>query len=1132
MSDPENKKSKSKVAEREEKTLAFWREQKIFEKSVEKTAPRGDFVFYDGPPFATGRPHFGHIMTGTIKDVTLRYKTMRGYRVPRRWGWDCHGLPVENLVEKELNLATKKEIEKFGIDKFNEKARASVLRYEEVWKEIIPRTGRWVDMDHPYKTMDANYTESVWWSFKTLFEKKLIYQGFKSMHLCPRCETTLSNFEVSQGYKDITDISVYAKFKLLDEENTYLLAWTTTPWTLPGNVALAVKSDGIYVKAKLKNSEENYILLKSLVEKVLKTDFEILEEFAGEKLIGKEYKTLFDYYAKTGKVYGAEFVSTEEGTGIVHIAPAFGEEDYQLSLQEKLAFVQHVGTDGRFKPEVTDFAGELVKPKEAHQETDIKIIKYLAGKNLLFAKEKIVHSYPHCWRCDTPLLNYASSSWFLKVTDPELKNKIIAENQKVAWTPAEIRDGRFGKWLEGARDWAISRSRYWGATLPVWVCEKCEAQKVVGSVEELKNLLPKSGNNYFLIRHGEAESNVRGIVTSEMTGNGLTEKGREQVLEKLGFFKEKKIELILASDLLRVKETAEIVANGLGFDSTKVIYDERLRELNFGDYSGEEIATYHQHFISEDARFTVRPPKGENLTDLKKRVMNLLYELENKYQNQNILLISHGDPTWLMQEKSDATYLQNGEIKELNFTALPHNSDYELDLHRPYIDEVKLKCEKCAGGMTRVPEVFDTWYDSGSVPFASQNLRQLVPADFIAEGLDQTRGWFYTLLVLSTALFNKSPYKQVVVNGLILAEDGKKMSKRLNNYPELTDVLDKYGADALRYYLMASPAVRAEDVAFSEKGLDEVVKKIILRLENVVAFYELYQQENPENKNNSEIKKSEKNSENILDQWILARLAQLNTEVTESLENYELDQASRPFSLFVDDLSTWYLRRSRKRPEALVVLKKVLLELAKLLAPFMPFIAEEIYQKFRESSDPKSVHLENWPKTEKSNTESDHVLAAMSFARSFVTMALMQRAEKGIKVRQPLSLLLIKHSSDLELPFWDEISEIIKEEVNVKKVELSAELTQDDPPIVIYLDLEITAELKAEGEFRDLIRAVQDERKKLKLVPGQMAELTLNPDKQALLEKTDNKLELQKTCSVSLIKFDDQCPTNSIRLKV
>lgn len=1130
MADLDNKKAKSKVAEREEKTLAFWRERKIFEKSVENPpaggAKNGEFVFYDGPPFATGVPHYGHILPGTIKDIIPRYKTMRGYRVPRRWGWDCHGLPIENLVEKELGLETKKDIEKFGIEKFNERARASVLTYEKEWREIIPRTGRWIDMDNAYKTMDVSYTESVWWSFKNLFEKKLIYQGFKSMHLCPRCETTLSNFEVNQGYRDITDISVYVKFELVDEPNTFLLAWTTTPWTLPGNAALAVRSDAVYVKSK--KDGENLIVLQNLAEKILKANYEIVGETTGKDLIGKKYKSLFSYYQETGKVYAADFVSTEEGTGIVHIAPAFGEEDYQLSLREKIPLIQHVGTDGRFKPEVTDFAGELVKPKDDHQATDIKIIKYLAGKNLLFAKEKIIHSYPHCWRCDTPLLNYASSSWFLKVTDEKLKEKIIAENKKIKWMPEEIRDGRFGKWLEGARDWAISRSRYWGSTLPVWECAECKNQEVFGSVAELKAKLPKSGNKYYLMRHGEGDHNVQNIVSSLPDNpHHLTATGREQSVAAGQMLKDAKIDLIISSDFVRTRETTEILAEQLGLEKNQVVYDVRLREVNFGGLNNKPFVEYSDYVNKLADKFNTPFPGGESFEMVRSRVREVMQECENKYREKNILVITHEAVIRFMEgfaqaldtraswesrspAKDKNRQIKPGQFIETSFLNYPRDKNGALDLHRPYIDEVKFKCEKCAGEMSRVPEVFDTWYDSGSVSFASKNVRELVPADFIAEGLDQTRGWFYTMLVLGTALFGQSPYKQVIVNGLVLAEDGKKMSKRLKNYPELTDVLDKYGADALRYYLIASPLVRAEDAAFSEKGLDEVVKKIILRLENVLAFYELYQKENENTANSREAKLE--NSKNILDQWILSRLAELNQEVTENLEKYELDKAARPLALFVDDLSTWYLRRSRKRLEALTVLRHVLLEFSKILAPFMPFLAEEIYQKLKSERNNESVHLEVWPEWGKVD---DKLLNEMSEARRIVSLGLELRAQAGVKVRQPLARLIIKNQIS------GEYQEIIRDELNLKEV-----VSRSDLPTELELDTTLTAELREEGELRDLMRVIQDARKEAGLLPGELAVLTANPAKQKLIEK--NKVELKQTCALAEITLDEQCPTISI----
>ena len=971
---------KSPIALREEKTLAFWRENKIFEKTLEKESPKGEFVFYDGPPFATGTPHYGHLLAGTMKDVIPRFKTMQGFHVPRRWGWDCHGLPIENLVEKELNLKSKKDIEDFGIEKFNEAAREAVLRYDHEWKEIVPRTGRFIDMDHAYVTMDPTYSESIWWSFKTLYDKNLIYQGFKSMFLCPHCETTLSNFEVSQGYKDITDISVYVKFELENNSpstgsghaKTFVLAWTTTPWTLPGNVALAVNPEILYVLVEVKG--EKVILAKERLA-ALKDEHLVIKEFKGSELIGKKYQPLFDYYQNADlknkeniwKIVGADFVTTTDGTGVVHIAPAFGEDDYNLSLKENLPFIQHVSVDGKFKKEVTDFAGQPVKPistkdePQAHQKADIEIIKYLAGKGTLFAKEKIIHSYPHCWRCDTPLLNYASSSWFVKVTD--LKDKLVSENGKVHWVPEEIGTGRFGKWLENARDWAISRSRFWGAPLPVWICKKCEKIEVIGSVEELKQ---KTG----------------GII--------------------------------------------------------------------------------------------------------------------------------------------------------------PKNKKGELDLHRPYIDGVNWPCS-CGGEMKRVPEVFDTWYESGSMPYSQIHYpfenkelidqRKFFPADFIAEGQDQTRGWFYSLLVLSTGLFGESPYKNVIANGIVLAEDGQKMAKRLKNYPEVTYILDRYGADAMRYYLLSSPVVHAEDLAFSEKGLDEVVKKIIMRLDNVFTFYATYAGENTE--------AARSDSNNILDKWIIARLNELGNVVTESLERYELDRAAKPFMQFVDDLSTWYLRRSRNRfkdediddkKNALATMRYVLLELSKLMAPFMPFMAEDLFQKLnvkaevsrataatrheaREAQAALSVHLETWPHYAEASRGTSDILAEMSEVRKIVSLALEARAKAGIKVRQPLRELKIKNE---ELSKNQDLIELIKDEVNVKSVTFDLKLEGE-----VFLDITMTDDLKREGQARDLIRAIQELRKAAKLNPHDIVKLAVSTDEIGKSLISEFESDIKKTALISDISFSE-----------
>ena len=579
----ENK--KSDLFKKEQEILKFWKDNQIFEKSLEKDSPQGEYSFYDGPPFATGLPHYGHIVASLLKDVFPRYKTMQGYSVRRKWGWDCHGLPVESLVEKDLKIKSKDEIEdRVGVDKFNESCQTYVMKYADEWQKFIPMIGRWVDMKDDYKTMDPEYMESIWWVFKSLWDKGLIYEGYKSMHICPHCETTLSNFEVGLEYKDIKDLSITVKFELVDEPGTFVLAWTTTPWTLPGNVALAVGKDMDYVKVELDGKK--YILVKELLETVLADKkYTIVEEFKGKKLIGKAYQPLFNYFSgnkntknrENGwKIYAADFVTIEDGTGIVHIAPAFGEDDMNLGKENNLPFIQHVFLNGKFTEEMQDFAGREVKPKEDINKTDVEIIKYLAAKDLLFSKEKYEHSYPHCWRCEAPLLNYATKSWFVKVTD--IKDKIIANNQKVNWIPASFKEGRMGKWLEGARDWSISRQRYWGSVLPIWKCD-CGEIKVIGSIAELEKLSGKKVN----------------------------------------------------------------------------------------------------------------------------------------------------------------------------------------DLHKHVVDQITIQCEKCDNEMKRILDVLDCWFESGAMPYASVHypfenkewFENNFPAEFIAEGQDQTRGWFYTLLVLSTALFDK-----------------------------------------------------------------------------------------------------------------------------------------------------------------------------------------------------------------------------------------------------------------------------------------------------------------------------------------------------------------------------------------
>lgn len=1113
---PKETKPKSKIVEIEEKVLDFWAKNDSFKKSLENKGK--EFVFYDGPPFANGSPHYGHLLASFIKDTIPRYKTMRGFHVSRRWGWDCHGLPVENLIEKELDLKSKKDIELYGIEKFNGAAKDSVLRYADEWRKQIVRIGRWVDMDNDYRTMDAGYTESVWWIFKTLYEKGLIYEGFKSMQICPRCETTLSNFEVNQGYKDITDISVYVSFQMVEEPGTYFLAWTTTPWTLPGNVALAVGADIDY--AEVLCGAKRYIVAQDRVADTFAGKEHSIEEVVkGSELVGKKYVPLFSYYNTNAtknvengfKVYAADFVTITDGTGIVHIAPAFGEDDMKLGNRESLPFIQHVGMDGKFKSEVVDFAGQEVKPKADHQKADVEIIKWLAHRGSLFEKKKIIHSYPHCWRCDTPLLNYAASSWFVRVTD--FKDRLVTANKKVSWVPDDIRDGRFGKWLEGARDWAISRSRFWGAPLPVWRGVDSGKLYVAGNIKELSDLIERSGNKYTLMRHGESEANALGISNSEkIDAFHLTEKGRQQVYDRIKDIKPKGIDLIIASDFMRTKETARIIAEACDIDSKDIVYDVRLREFKVGpEREGKSWRETEAHVLG-----TGKPYAGmETPADIKKRVFDALYDIDQKYKDKNILIIAHGailntlmagvehvPSLQYIFHDSRRLFKHTAEVHDLDFVRLPHNKEFHLDLHRPFID--KVSCVAPDGeSLMRVPEVFDCWFESGAMPYGEScyvgkakdnfnpkgglfNRSRGFPADFIAEGLDQTRGWFYSMLVLGVGLFNKSPYKNVIVNGIILAENGEKMSKRLNNYPDPMAVVGRYGADALRYYLLSSPVVVAQDVKFSEKGVDDISKKLIQRLDNVLAFYELYADEKTA---------TISNSANVLDRWIVARLIETGNEMTESLEKYQLDKASRPLMSFVDDLSTWYVRRSRDRFKsddesdkalALGTTRYILREFAKISAPFLPFYAEHLFGKVKSESDKESVHLESWP-SYKANKETSKLLSDMQEVRRLVTLALEQRANANIKVRQPLSSLSMK-SAVLGPEFLD----IIRDEVNVKSVISKADLESE-----VLIDLTITEELKKEGVIRDLIRSIQDLRKAEGLTVSDRAALLLDSDEKA-----------------------------------
>ncbi len=913
----------------EEEIVKFWQDNKTFEKSVDQRDASNAYVFYDGPPFATGLPHYGHIVGSIMKDVVPRFWTMRGKRVERRWGWDCHGLPIENIVEKELNLNSRKEIENYGVDKFNETCRSKVLMYADEWKKFITRFGRWVDMENDYKTMDPDFMESVWWVFKSLYEKDLIYEGYKSMHFCPRCETTLSNIEVSEGYKDVKDLSVTAKFELVDEPGIFVLAWTTTPWTLPGNVALAVGEKIEYVKVKMEDGL--YIVAKALAEKVLagKT-YEIVGELTGKDLEEKRYKPLFDFFVNENlknkenlyKIITADFVSTEDGTGVVHLAPAFGEDDMNVGKEKNLSFIQHVDQSGRFTKEVTPWAGIEVKPKDDPSSTDLLVLKALAAAGLLFSKEKYEHSYPHCWRCESPLLNYATSSWFIKVT--AIKDELLKNAREIHWLPDHLKEGRFGKWLEGARDWSISRSRYWGNPLPIWKCDSCSELVVIGSKKELEDL------------------------------------------------------------------------------------------------SGEKVSDLHKHFV----------------------------------------------------------------------------------------DKLTFKCEKCSGTMKRIPEVLDCWVESGSMPYGQmhypfenkEKFEKNFPAEFIAEGVDQTRAWFYVLHVISGGLFHTHAFKNVIANGIVLAEDGKKMSKRLKNYPDPMDVINKYGADSLRYFLVTSPVMRAEDLCFSEKGIDEVYKKVVLILMNVLSFYEMY---------SPELKTRKKASDNVLDKWIIGKLNLVVKETTEQMEAYDLPRAAKPIADFVNELSTWYVRRSRDRfkseneedkQNALNTLKNILERLALVMAPFLPYMSEHIWLSLGNES---SVHLQDWPENNFTSAD-EQIIKEMDLARQVVEAGLALRDERGIKVRQPLQTLEFNFpetSYDLSM----DLRNIVADELNVKEVLLEKNLLFDEGwpanwahegkgNLAVALNTTIDEGLRLEGMLRELTRQINNLRKEQGLTIQDKVKLLYNTE--------------------------------------
>jgi isoleucyl-tRNA synthetase len=1165
--------NKSETALREERILEFWKENKTFEKTLNATKGKKEFIFYDGPVTANSKPVLHTLVPFSFKDIIPRYKTMRGYHVRRKGGWDTHGLPVELQIEKRLNFKSKNDIENYGIAAFNKLCRESVWDYIELWKNFTNRIGYWADQDNAYVTYHNDYIESVWNIVKKINEQKLLYKDYKVVPWCPRCGTALSSHELAQGYEDVKDLSVYVKFKIKtsadacanglagvgDPENrgpeqkhtaeVFVLAWTTTPWTLPGNVALAVGEKIDYVKIKVVN--EILILAKARLS-IVTEPYEILEEIKGKDLIGLEYEPLYPFLANTifetekwkmekaYKVYGADFVTTEDGTGVVHTAVMYGQDDFVLGTKVGLPKHHLVGLDGKFLAGTGIFEGRFVRD----EEVAVDIIKDLAHRGLLFKKEKYEHSYPHCWRCKTALIYYARDSWYIKVSDSKIKNKMISENKKINWEPAHIRDGRFGEWLREIKDWAVSRERYWGTPLPVWICEDCKKVDVLGSVEEIKEKTKKSGNQYFIMRHGEAENNAKNIYSSDPNINHLTEKGKKEVLKTAKELKNKKITKIFCSPFLRTRETAEIVAEQINFPKDRIIYENKIREFEFGDLSNKPAKDYERHSQNDNWNFDTKIAGGESFQDVKNRFGEFLYNIDKNYQNEIILIVSHGfsievapsiiegadkkrslEIYWEEHKNKTATL-----HKEHNFIPIPHNENYELDLHRPYIDEVDLVCthatagQACGGKLVRTKEVMDVWFDSGSMPFAqdhypfdptpkrawygARNKKSqeiLYPADFISEAIDQTRGWFYTLHAVGVLMGRGKAYKNVICLGHLLDAKGKKMSKSIGNITDPWEVMNKYGVDTLRLW-MYSINQPGESKNFDEKTVALVHQQVFGLLYNVLAFYELYRDKNLE-------KNEYPKSKNILDIWILVRLNELIKISTENLDNYKLLEPTRAIRDFVGDLSTWYLRRSRDRikngdKEAKMTLYFVLKTLAKIMAPFAPFAAEDIWLKLKNEQDVESVHLTEWPKVEKINTK---IIEDMKKVREIVTLGLEARQKAGIKVRQPLNKLKIKN---YELGI--EYTELIKEELNVKEI-----ISDKNIDTEVLLDTKITEELKQEGDYRELVRALQDMRKNMGLTPSDVISVVFDTDEKGknLIQKFEN--DMKKTVLVSEIKFEE-----------
>lgn len=1126
----------SKRAQEEERVMRKWRDRNIFHQTLSKDSPQGNFVFYEGPPGANSAPMIHHLEARAFKDIIPRYKTMRGFHVDRRAGWDCHGLPVELQAEKELGLKSKKEIETYGIAQYNAYCRDLAFRYTSVWNDFTERIGYWVDNDRAYYTMQNSFMESAWNIVSRAHEAGHLYKGYKILPWCTRCGTGLSSHELGQPgvYEDVKDLSIYAKFKLIPgqligdwevTDNTYIVAWTTTPWTLPGNVALAVSNDIEYAVFE-KTDEPGNIYITSFdyykrtaggttsVEVQYNERLVKSEWIMGSSLVGIRYEPLYPFLSQIAneeesiklenafKVYAADFVTTTEGTGVVHIAPMYGTDDFDLATEKNLPKVHIIDDSGCYLPQCGDLSELYVKEKneKGGEVVGIKILEDLDSRQLRFKKESYSHSYLHCWRCKTPILYFARSSWYFKMS--QLAEKMVEMNAGINWEPDHIKDGRFGEWLRNIKDWAISRDRYWGTPLPVWETTDGMQKVVIDSVQALRQYTKKSGNTYIGIRHGESENNISNIWNMDAEVEyGLTEIGREQVRNSAEVLRDKGITKIVTSPFARTRETAGIIADILGIE---VQIDARLSEYGAGALFEGSTIDHESRYDSMSDPYRDNLYEGESLQDLFMRTGELLYELESVFQGETILIVSHMSPLVAMRyhstaplespysyyRREDTAGIKNAQIVELPFVSMPHNAEYEVDLHKPYIDQISLTLPDGAE-LVRTPEVMDVWFDSGCMPLAQDHFpfensdlldRGGYPADYISEAIDQTRGWFYTLVAVAALLDMEAPFKSVICLGHVLDDTGQKMSKSKGNTVDPWEQIHKYGADVVRLW-MFTVSQPGDSKSYDEKSLADLQNKFFTMLENCISFYELYKE--------SEIgdyQAQALESSSILDQWIINLLHKTGSEVTGYLDEYKVFESSRLLREFVLDLSQWYIRRSRDRVrtdsrdkrDALATMKYVFSEFAKLIAPFTPFFAESIYERMEGIKD--SIHLEEW--TDYSKNEIDNgLISNMQGVRMLISSLLELRARSGIKVRQPLaSVTLTKKYEDI---LNEQMIELIQDELNVKEV-LFAD--RED----VALDTDITPELFSEGDAREVIRTVQELRKQASMVPSDMVTILMN----------------------------------------